>query len=159
MADTANHVVALNGFNSKIKVVHKDARYLSSDSSGVDTPADLMVFEVCEEEGLCHRVISRILQLVVSMHCISTTTAPTVSFRHHALQIKSNRVPVAFSAQTFSEFQMPFDQLTGRGTVVVLQVFDCGCIGEGALHIVAAARKHLKPGCRIIPSSAQVGAD
>jgi hypothetical protein len=38
----------------------------------------------------------------------------------------------------------------------VLQVFDCGCIGEGALHIVAAARKHLKPGGRVLPASAQV---
>lgn len=37
-----------------------------------------------------------------------------------------------------------------------MQVFDCGCIGEGALHIVAASKKHLKPGGRIIPSSAQV---
>lgn len=98
MADTANHVVALNGFNNKIKVVHKDARYLSSDSSGVDTPADLMVFEVCEDEGLCHRVISRILQRVVAMHCMSTTTAPTVSFRHHALQIKSKASPRKYAA-------------------------------------------------------------
>lgn len=38
----------------------------------------------------------------------------------------------------------------------MLQVFDCGCIGEGALHIVAAARKHLKPGARILPAAAQV---
>jgi len=38
----------------------------------------------------------------------------------------------------------------------VLQVFDCGCIGEGALHIVTAARKHLIPGAQILPASAQV---
>lgn len=38
----------------------------------------------------------------------------------------------------------------------VAQVFDCGCIGEGALHIVAAARKHLKPGAHILPAAAQV---
>jgi hypothetical protein len=37
-------------------------------------------------------------------------------------------------------------------------VFDAGCIGEGVLHIVAAARQQaLKPGAPILPLGAKVG--
>lgn len=43
MADTATHVLALNGL-ANITVVHKDARYL--DSADVPAAADLLVFEV-----------------------------------------------------------------------------------------------------------------
>lgn len=43
---------------------------------------------------------------------------------------------------------------------LLLQVFDCGLIGEGALHLVAAARAQglLQPGARVLPAAATVRA-
>jgi hypothetical protein len=46
MADTANHTVALNNLSKQISVVHKDARFLSSDD--IQGGADLVVFEVSQ---------------------------------------------------------------------------------------------------------------
>ncbi|KAF6265253.1 hypothetical protein COO60DRAFT_1623921 [Scenedesmus sp. NREL 46B-D3] len=42
--------------------------------------------------------------------------------------------------------------------LLAFEVFDCGLIGEGALHIVAAARTHLlcTPGARVLPGAAKV---
>lgn len=52
MADTASFTTCVNGYSSGIKVVHKDARYLSpvdirdQNTSQSIKPADLAVFEV-----------------------------------------------------------------------------------------------------------------
>jgi hypothetical protein len=46
MADTANQTVASNNLCKHISVVHKDARFLSSDD--IQGKADLVVFEVSQ---------------------------------------------------------------------------------------------------------------
>lgn len=51
MADTARHVMALNGL-ANITVVHKDARYL--DSADVPAATDLLVFEVSALQACQH---------------------------------------------------------------------------------------------------------
>jgi hypothetical protein len=52
MADTANQVLSMN-MMPNIKVVHKDARYLSSDD--IKAAADLLVFEVSLRSSMSTR--------------------------------------------------------------------------------------------------------
>lgn len=50
LAETASGVIAMNGLNNTINVVHKDGRYLTIDSqqatADMPRPADLLAFEV-----------------------------------------------------------------------------------------------------------------
>lgn len=49
MADTANNTVARNNLSKHVSIVHKDARFLSSDD--IQGKADLVVFEVSQHHA------------------------------------------------------------------------------------------------------------
>jgi len=48
MADTATSCVAFNGYSKQVHVVHRDGRFLKLGQD-MQSPADLLVFEVCTE--------------------------------------------------------------------------------------------------------------
>jgi hypothetical protein len=101
LADTAQLVAALNGHATSVRLVHKDARFVtaaSGDGGG-----------------------------------------------------GSGAGPAGGGGGA------PPPELPRRAQLAVFELFDCGCIGEGVLHVLAAARAQLlAPGAEVVPRRAAV---